>query len=35
MASHLLGLWGWILLGYGCLSFVGVVCGPAEVSATG
>jgi len=35
MTAHLLGLWVWILLGYGCLSFVGVVCGLAEVSATG
>ena len=34
MAAHLLGLWVRILLGCGCLSFVGVVCGPAEVSAT-
>ena len=35
MAAHLLGLWVRILVGYGCLSFVGVVCGLAEVSATG
>ena len=35
MAAHLLGLWVRILLGYGCLSFVGVVCGLAEFSATG
>jgi len=34
MAAHFLGLWVWILLVYGCLSFVSVVCGLAEVSAT-